>query len=468
VLPGPTPPAAAPPATGGGAPTGGRPAASGAPIAPVSPGGSIYRNGGSLRPSETRQEGQPGIGARPLSVAALLDSVQLALPDTTEFTFKEYKPHFTADFVSRPTIGYARDNFGRGFFGGAAVQLTDLLGDHSITLAGSVNGRISEAQFYGAYTNIAHRWNWQVSASQQVFYYYAGSDSLGNIQLNRWTIRQVGGLFVRPFNRFQRLELSGGLINLAQSTLTDFVCFDPTSGQSYACAESITDGVSKVAFVPSIALVYDNSLFGYTSPFIGHRYRFQVSQAIGGLQYTQALADVRSYTMLGLPFFTLATRVTAIGRVGPDEGIFPVFIGSPDLVRGYTYGSFVSNECTANPSGNGCRSLNQLVGTRVVVGSAELRFPLLRSGAFGFIPVGLPPVEGAFFYDAGLAWQNGSTVQSSRNISDPDNIRAPVTSYGFAVRVNLFGFAILNLDYAIPQNRPGQHGYWILSLNPPF
>ncbi|MFI5280076.1 MAG: BamA/TamA family outer membrane protein [Gemmatimonadales bacterium] len=461
VLPGPTtPPGATPPP--GAAPAGGQPAS------PSSPGGSIYRNGGSLRPSGDRAELPAGGGARPLSVAALLDSVQLALPDTLEFTFKDYKPRYSADFVSRPTIGYERDNFGRGFFGGAAVQLSDLLGDHSILLAGAVNGRISEAQFYAAYTNIAHRWNWQVSASQQVFYYYGGSDSVGNPMLNRWTIRQAGAEFVRPFNRFQRLELSGAVVNLAQSTLTEIPCLDPTTGLEYVCADQITDGVSKVALMPSIALVDDNSLFGYTSPFIGHRYRLQVSQAIGGIQYTQGLLDLRSYKMLGIPFFTFATRVTGTGRFGRDEGIFPMFMGQPDLVRGYTYGSFVDNECTADPNGNGCRVINQLVGTRMVVGSAELRFPLLRSGAFGFIPVGLPPVEGAFWYDAGLAWNGGDKVQWTRSITDADNVRSPISSYGFAVRMNLFGFAILNLNYAVPRNRPGQKGYWILSLNPPF
>ncbi|MFI5206976.1 MAG: BamA/TamA family outer membrane protein [Gemmatimonadales bacterium] len=471
VLPGPTnPPGASAPAPGA-APAGGQPAAS-----PSSPSGSIYRNGGSLRPSGDRAELPAGSAARPLSVAALLDSVQLALPDTLEFTFKDYKPQYSADFVSRPTIGYERDNFGRGFFGGAAVQLSDLLGDHQILLAGAVNGRISEAQFYAAYTNIAHRWNWQVSASQQVLYYYGGTDSVGNPVLDRWTIRQVGAEFVRPFNRFQRLELSAGILNLAQSTLTELPCIDPTTGLEYVCADQINDGISQVALMPSIALVDDNSLFGYTSPFIGHRYRVQMSQAIplggNGLQYTQGLLDLRSYKMLGIPFFTLATRVTGMGRFGRDEGIFPMFMGQPDLVRGYTYGSFLNNEClNAQSNGqptDGCRVLNQLVGSRMVVGSAELRFPLLRSGAFGFIPVGLPPVEGAFWYDAGLAWNGGDKVQWTRSITDPDNVRSPISSYGFAVRMNLFGFAILNLDYAVPRNRPGLGGYWILSLNPPF
>src|SRR5258708_13387010 len=106
--------------------------------------------------------------------------------------------------------------------------------------------------------------NWEVSASQQVFYYYGGTDSVGNIQLNRWTIRQAGAQFVRPFNRFQRLELSGAVINLAQSTLTQLLCFDPTTGLSYACADQITDGVSQAAFMPSTALRDTTSLF--TSP----------------------------------------------------------------------------------------------------------------------------------------------------------------------------------------------------------
>jgi hypothetical protein len=34
--------------------------------------------------------------------------------------------------------------------------------------------------------------------------------------------------------------------------------------------------------------------------------------------------------------------------------------------------------------------------------------------------------------------------------------------------VNVFGLAILRVDYAIPNQRPGHGGYWMLSLGPPF
>ncbi len=78
-----------------------------------------------------------------------MDSANYSLPDTSEFTLKDYRVHFSPDYIARPSIGYARDNFGRGFFGGSAISLSDILGNHQLVFAGYVNGRISEAQVLG-------------------------------------------------------------------------------------------------------------------------------------------------------------------------------------------------------------------------------------------------------------------------------------------------------------------------------
>jgi len=466
ILPGPvTPPA----------PTAAPSAQPSAPAAPAS--GSIYRSGNNLRPSDTapRPTTDTSAAAAPLSVAALLDSVNLALPDTLEFTIHPYKPHYAADFVSRPTIGYTRDNFGRGLFGGAAIGLSDLLGDHEMAFAGSVNGRISEAQLYASYTNLAHRWNWQVGAAQDVYYYYnsatvnsvPGAD-IYNLRLNRWIARQGFFRAIRPFNRFQRVEFNTYLVNLYQSTLNRITYYDPFTGYPIQGYDSISNGKSVFYGVPSAALVYDNSLFGYTSPFYGERYRLEVGQAIGGYQYTQGVVDFRKYFSLGFPW-TFAVRATGFGRFGQDENLFPVFLGSTDFVRGYTYGSYLNNECGTNGTNQLCSQLDRLIGSRIMVTSAEFRFPLLRGNALGFLPAGLPPIEGAIWADAGLAWGRGTTVRWRQPLpGDPTDIRAPITSYGASVRINLFGFAILNFDYAVPRQRPGKHGYWIVSLNPPF
>jgi hypothetical protein len=406
-------------------------------------------------------------------VAALLDSVQLALPDTSEFTIRPYRPRYSADLVSRPQIGYVRDNFGRGVYGGAAVQFTDLLGDHAITIAGAVNGRIEEAQVFAAYANVARRLNWAVGLSQDVSYYYlqteVGQDTstgelFANQRLLRWTARQIFAQALFPISRFNRFEGRFSVYNLEQATRNQFYFFDPTGTFLTRYDQNITILNSQVFVMPSIAYVHDNSLFGWTSPFLGSRYRFEVGQAVGGIQFARAVADWRRYTSLAGPF-TLATRVTSFGSFGRDEDRFPIFIGTPDRVHGYTYGSLLNNECSASAD---CSQLDQLIGSRMALAGAELRFPLLRA-ALGFAPIGLPPIEGAFFYDAGLAWRRGSILKLRRDPSDPSDIRAPVSSWGYGFRINVMGFVIVSIDYARPLSRPDyRKGYWIVSLYPPW
>jgi hypothetical protein len=218
-------------------------------------------------------------------------------------------------------------------------------------------------------------------------------------------------------------------------------------------------------FQPSFAVVFDNSLFGYTSPFFGKRYRLEVAPVFGSWRYVQLLGDYRRYDLIKFPF-TIATRALALARIGRDGDLFPVFLGSPDLVRGYTYASLAEGECAATAT---CPAFDQLIGSRVAVFNAEFRFFLIRNLTLGFLPIGFPPIEGALWYDAGLAWNGSSSLRLRRAPSqDVATVRSPVTSYGVGLRVNLFGLTVLRLDYAIPNQRPGHGGYWILSLGPPF
>src|SRR6185503_4809522 len=145
---------------------GGSPAIASAPPERPNETQSVYRASGGFRPSASPQAAESLGTTAPVSVRQLLDSATLSLPDTTEFTLRPYHVRFTPDYVARPTVGYQRDNFGRGFFGGTAVALSDILGNHTIVLSGSVNGRISEAQFLGVFVNQAHRFNWATGFSQ--------------------------------------------------------------------------------------------------------------------------------------------------------------------------------------------------------------------------------------------------------------------------------------------------------------
>ena len=79
-------------------------------------------------------------------------------------------------------------------------------------------------------------------------------------------------------------------------------------------------------------------------------------------------------------------------------------------------------------------------------------------------------IEGAFFYDVGIAWNGGDQLQWSRKPGDdPIRVRTPLQTIGVGARMNLFNFVVLRLDYSFPQNRPAIHGgYWTLSLGPVF
>jgi hypothetical protein len=41
-------------------------------------------------------------------------------------------------------------------------------------------------------------------------------------------------------------------------------------------------------------------------------------------------------------------------------------------------------------------------------------------------------------------------------------------SYGFGLRLNLFGIALLRWDYSIPLDSSNRTGYWFWTLGPSF
>jgi len=444
-------------------------------------GRSVYRSPKGFRASGSTPQTSDS-GAAPVSVKSLIDSSP-ALPDTSEFTFKPYRTRYSPDYVAQPTIGYERDNFGRGFFGGTAVSLSDILGNHTMVFSGAVNGRLSEAQVLALYINQAHRLNWYLGGSQQPLYYYlpAGVQQVApdtfivTQQIERFVIRDVFAQSYYPFSRFTRVEFGGHFSNISQAILQqgNLVAYDPGSGQNFllGVGDPVTVNGPSVSFYgPTVALAHDNALGHWgVGPFAGSRWRIEVSPNFGAWQFTQGLVDWRRY-FFARPF-TLALRGLVLGRSGRDADLFQQFLGSTELIRGYTAGSVINHECISSAAQNSCPELDQLIGSSLAVVNAELRFPLTRSLVLGFLPVGLPPIEGAIFYDAGLAWNSNSKVLWSRTAAQEAQAglyRAPLRSWGGSIRVNALGFVVLRLDYTKPLSRSYRTPYWTLSLGPTF
>jgi Tol biopolymer transport system component len=441
-------------------------------------GGSFYRGDHGFRAADAtpaRDSATPP----PVSVSRLLANDTLALPDTAEFTRKRYHVKFTPDYVAPPTVGYTRDNFGRGVYGGTTVVLSDLLGDQSLIFSGYVNGRLDEADVLAAYANQRARINYLVALQQQPYFYLAPSEiEVGTgpggtnkfiTNVRRLVFRSAIAQAAYPLSRYRRLEAGVQATHLDDGIRQFSEAYDPFTGQVVQEYDSKLIDLPGADFVqPSLALTFDNTIFGYVGPLVGRRSRYEVARAFGDWNITQFTADYRRYDHLVGPF-VFASRGLFIGRLGSEANLAPIFLGSTDLLRGHTSGSYYRNECrtTSDPGTySGCAELDQLIGNSAALVSAELRFPLLNA-SLGFLPVGFPPIEGAFFWDAGVAWQPDSRVEFDRPAgADIIRFRKPLQTLGFSIRGNLLGFLILRGDYSIPQDRRAVGGYWTLSIGP--
>jgi Tol biopolymer transport system component len=421
-------------------------------------------------------------------VESIIANAFYGLPRDTATYFRDpYRTRFALDYIGQPSLAVGADAFGTYVAGGASLFWSDMLGNHNLATALQVQGSLKDIAALIGYSNLTNRWNWAVSA-QQIPYVYriyqTGFDPTnGTIieaqTLYRQTYRTVAGTVAYPLSRAQRLEASGGFLNVSYDYEIKFREFDQFTGQKVFEETIDLESPDALSLVQtSLALVYDKSLFGVASPLIGQRYRLEAGATLGSVSFYNVIGDYRKYFMPARPF-TFAFRVMHYGRYGSDsDGIDadgnrvlqPLFLGYDGLVRGYGRNSFnFFEECESTTA---CSAYDQLFGSKMLLGNVELRFPPLGllgvgSGLFGFLPI-----EMVIFGDAGLAWWDGGSIsdEAERNSLRPwflGGDRKPVYSAGAGLRMNVFGFMIVELDYVHPFNRQ-RGGHLQFSFVPGF
>jgi hypothetical protein len=359
-------------------------------------------------------------------------------------------------------------------------------------------GQIDEIGFAALYLNQRNRWNWGVSAQRVPFVYGGygeglsadGSEYLVQQVLQRYFDTSLSGILQYPLSQVQRVEVSAGGRRISSDQQIREAVYEPIYGENPQGDTVVIDiqgpvdfrdreveGASYNLAEGSAALVYDAALMGYTSPFAGQRYRFEVAPTLGSLQFTTATADYRRY--LYLRPFTLAMRAMHVGRYGRDEHrVGDIYLGWPFLIRGYGRED-VADRCEATLSSGGgteCELyFDELLGTRIVLVNLELRVPIIRQLIVGNT-LGLPPVEGFAFFDAGSAWgksqqPDGSIITTTptfrRGVDSALDKRGILSSGGVGARVNLFGYFVLEAAYVKPFERDrGFH--WQFALQPGF
>jgi len=387
----------------------------------------------------------------------------LGAADTTKASDRLY-----LDRILPPSVGASVGGpIGTQVAGGIGFLFSDMLGHRNLSVFVQANGTVKDIGGGVFYSNQENRMNYGVGISHQPSAFgRVGRTQNGNfVQVVQRIFRtEVGTQASYPFSQTNRLELGVGGTRYG---------FDVTGRvfDQFGRSQEIDVGTSRDPIYfgrTSIAYVGDFSRSGLTSPLQGGRYRFQVTPQFGSRNFVSVLSDYRRY-IYRKPV-TFAVRGLHRGNYGAGEfegGITDSFVretlGDPyyaGFVRGYSFNSiFDEPKCQQR----GICEVGRLVGTRMALGSAEIRLPLLGPEVLSLANFQYLPTDLVFFADAGVAWTSEDLTElsfSSNTIeqfgrsgtSDPsanESVPAqPVTSAGVSARVNLLGSIIFEAFYA--------------------
>jgi hypothetical protein len=401
-------------------------------------------------------------------LADLLRDPDRGRPDTAAVADVPYRARMSAGRISDPYMSVGSDRFGLFVAGGASLSWSDMLGNSNLYAAMDMKGGPKDLTGVLAYQNRRGRWIWGGAAEQRTFSRGSLSSGLAEddgrtVSLEqsvryRETDRHLTAMAGYPFSRSRRLELTLGVRQVSFSNEIDTRAFSLETGERLRQNKGELPAPDSLLLGEiGAALVHDSTRFGATSPIRGARYRLELTPTLGSRVFTSVLVDARRYVMPVRPF-TLAARVLHYGRYGRDaDDMSPMFVGYPSLVRGYDVAAFGGGPCPAG----GCPRIDGLVGSKLLAANVELRLP-----AFAWLsrdrPYGPLPAELALFFDAGTAWKGGELPRLL------GGQRGDFKSWGAALRVNLFGFAIAELDYIRPLDLPGKDTIWRVRLSPGF
>lgn len=410
-----------------------------------------------------------------------------------------YRPKFKLDYLANSGVGVSTSRFGTGVQGGIVGMFSDILGRNQIIANLSVNGEIYDFGGMVGYINQQQRINWGVALSHIPYltgYREIVPDKLknGDTEINVINDRtnlirtfedqaQVFGAY--PFNKVHRFEMGGAVsrysyrvdrISNYYENINGYPGYYITSDKRKVPLSEATNDIgvplkSFNIFQANASFVGDNSINGITSPLDGFRYRVGIEQYFGDYQFSAVTVDLRKYWRLKP--ITIAARSYNYQRIGKDgENLYPLYVGYPYLIRGYEANSLYN---TRNSSANGF-DINQLSGNKIAVFNFELRLPFTGPKKLSAIPSKFLFTDLNLFFDAGLAWNEGSKVvfknQPTNNINPQlgsdglpvkdingnviytgTNERVPAMSVGISLRVNVFGYFVLEPYYAIPFQR---------------
>ncbi|HDY89461.1 MAG TPA: hypothetical protein ENH82_15270, partial [bacterium] len=386
-----------------------------------------------------------------------------------------YKIKFSPDMFN----AFASYNTFMGFGGMGQISLSDIMGNHRINIAGNLYYYLEESNVYASYFYLKRQTNYGFALFHFKNYYRSYN----------WDIfsdRAYGGslLASRPFSKFTRLDLSLNLLNIEKE-------YYKSSYQSSGYNRPfITYESQKLGGIRTINIesefISDNTLWTYTGPVNGTRYKFNIEYSPpidqNDIAYTTLELDYRKYFRFNRNY-NFVTRLSGGASFGNEPRVF--FLGGTD----YWLNARIS-EKNYNQDFYFARfpfplrgyAYYEEYGSKYFLTNFEFRFPFIRYLALGWpIPLTIGNISGVLFTDIGAAWDkyffdeygnltHDKSFHGGGQLDDGsfqlDDIKM---SYGFGMRVHL-GFAILRLDSAwrtdLNTNKPKP--MFCVSMGPDF
>lgn len=415
--------------------------------------------------------------------------------DTNQIQSSRYRPRFQLDYLSGSGIGASIGRFGTGLNSGISGRFSDILGRNEIQATAAINGQIYDFGGQIAFINRESRINYGAAISHipymsgnyvQQFNYASNTPTGYNGVFTEATdiIRTFEDQFQLfasyPFSRTLRFEAGTSVArysyrierwysdyyaNKENGQITSIAYYPFDSDRRKLSKEEASSyyGTNFRAFnmfQVNAGLVGDNSTFGLTAPLDGHRYRVSIEHNMGDYNFSALNIDLRKYVRLKP--VTIAARAYSYTRFGNNPtALYPLFIGYPYLIRGYEAGSFYRNNTT-----NASAYLGQLTGSKIAVGNVEVRIPFTGPEKLSVIPSKFLLSDLNLFFDIGLAYNSNSKLhwklndtpnqvaESTGDITGTSIIdRAPSMSIGASLRVNMFGYFVIEPYFAVPFSR---------------
>jgi outer membrane protein assembly factor BamA len=381
---------------------------------------------------------------------------------TAKWTDPEEKTEqdsYASNFLRPYQWGLSVDNFLGGFMINSSLgvgvlgmlQLSDMLGDDRIQLLmdssiGIYGNLLDYLNVDLSYMNMRfrHNFGFRVFHYSNYFYEFSTFQEFFNMERTYHSTYGVYGQYSYPFTTFDRVEAEIGYRGFTYATNVQFDGTNFTYGLSNSSRPAL-----------SIGYVHDSTLWDVTGPVDGIRYEFTLAKSFpifgDSMNFEKAVFDFRSYFML-FPGYSIALRGVVGKTLDTDKDAAAFSIGGYNSVRGYDLWSFS--------------------GDTMYLVNVEIRVPFISEWSLGFpLPIRLPTVWGALFWDFGSAWNLSNPYQFCRVDNGVFHFVDLKSGLGFGFRLVLVPGIKMMVDIATPFDGTGipsitlWRTYWFIGID---